>query len=74
MRRRGGEETRPDELSSRTVTIDLSRINASQYYDGLKHPVTFFEGDGDRNAALWNALHALIGCNEVARIKADACA
>ncbi|MEK7297224.1 MAG: glutamine amidotransferase, partial [Planctomycetota bacterium] len=66
------EEILPVELNGGKDTIDLSRLKATLTNDGLKHPITFFEGDTDRNAALWNELPALDGCNKVARLKADA--
>jgi len=66
------EEILPVELNGGKDTIDLSRLKVTLTNDGLKHPITLLEGDTDRNAALWNELPALDGCNKVARLKADA--
>ncbi|MEK7733577.1 MAG: hypothetical protein AAB318_05155, partial [Planctomycetota bacterium] len=58
------EEILPVELNGGKDTIDLSRLKATLTNDGLKHPITFLEGDTDRNAALWNELPELDGCNK----------
>jgi len=66
------EEILPVELNGGKDSIDASRLKAILTNDGLKHPITFLEGDTDRNAALWNELPELDGCNKVTRLKADA--
>lgn len=66
------DEILPVNLNSAKDTIDTTRLKAVLTNDGLKHPVTAFDDNPDRNIAIWKDLPELDGCNVAADVKPDA--
>lgn len=65
------EDIIPVDLDGEQDRIDTENFHAVLTTEGLRHPITMFDHDEDRNSKIWQSLPQLNGCNVITKLKDD---
>ncbi|MGR3309154.1 MAG: glutamine amidotransferase [Candidatus Brocadiales bacterium] len=65
------EDILPVDLDGEKDRIDTKNFQPVLTNEGLRHPITMFDYNDDRNNKIWQNLPALMGCNVITRLKDD---